>query len=251
MIGTIMPSLADPELNLRWAKNHLKALNERISAFKGAYSPSITTEDDVDQDWYILRIQYPDDQPLLEIVLTAGDFVCRLRACLDHLAWQLAALTTTQPGDRICFPITEKDSLETQLKIVKSTYGIPDAAVAVMKSFQPYNAGDLYKSSHLWRLNKLWNIDKHRHIAHHAVISDEFLRVNVPDAPVKIERVDNHGIVTIPLALKDKVQLNPTPAFDVRFGTAEDELDMGIDDLFDIHQFVAEAVLPAFARFFK
>jgi hypothetical protein len=190
----------------------------------------------------------------LEIMLTVGDFVCRLRACLDHLAWQLAALTCdegSQPGSHICFPIAEKDSLDTQLKIVKSTYGIPDDAVAVMKSFQPYHAGDMYKTSHLWRLNKLWNIDKHRHIGHHAVISDEFLRVNVRNAPVKIEDIDNYGIVKIPIAFKDKVQLNATPGYELRFGTAADELDIGVDALFNMHQFVADTVLPAFARFFK
>ncbi|MBZ5598232.1 MAG: hypothetical protein LAN83_07910 [Acidobacteriia bacterium] len=246
-----MPSLADPELNLRWAKKHLELLDERMSALKRSYSPNVTATDDVENGWYVVRIQYPEDQPILDIVLTAGDFVCRLRACLDHLAWQLATLTTSQPGSHICFPITEKDSLETQLKIVKSTYGIPDAAVALMKSFQPYNAGDLYKSTHLWRLNKLWNIDKHRHIGHHAVISDEFLRINVPNASFEGEHIDNCGIVKIPLAMKDKVNLNPSPGFDLRFGTAKDELDLGIDDLFEIHQFVADTVLPAFARFFK
>jgi hypothetical protein len=248
-----MPSLSDPELNLRWAKNHLQLLDERVSALKSSYSPKITTENDVSNGWYIVRIQYPPDKPILEIVLTVGDFVCRLRACLDHLAWQLATLTTAPdvPGNHICFPITERDSLETQLKIVKSTYGIPDEAVAIMKSFQPYNAGDLYKTSHLWRLNKLWNIDKHRHIGHHAIISDESLRVNDPNPQVKFEDIDNYGIVKIPLALKDKVQFNPTPGYELRFGTATDELDIGVDDLFDIHQFVADTVLPAFARFFK
>jgi len=251
MIWGIMPSLADPKLNLRWAKNHLELLNERVGALKGSYSPNITTEDDVDKDCYIVKIQFPEDGSLLDIILTAGDFVNRLRACLDHLAWQLAALTTVPPGNHIYFPITEKDSLDTQLRIVKATYGIPDDAVAVMKSFQPYKAGDLYRSSHLWRLNKLWNIDKHRHIGHHAVVSDEFLRVNVPNAPVAYERFDNYGEVRIPLALKDKVQLNPTPGFDLRFGTAADDLDIGIDDMFDMHQFVADTVLPAFARFFK
>src|SRR5580658_4055833 len=166
-----MASNLDPHLKLSRAKLHLDALDQEVRLFKQSEPHRITTEEDEDGGWYIVKIEHLKDISL-GVALIAGDFISCLRSSLDHLAWQLATLPTDSPSRDISFPICEKDSLDTQIRIVKATYGIPDAAVAIMKQFQPYNGGDAYKSTHLWRLNKLWNIDKHRHILLRGVPTD-------------------------------------------------------------------------------
>jgi len=135
MIG-YMPSLHDPELNLGRAKHYLKVLDRQITRFEKTHKLQISTEEDLNQGVYLIRarIDFPEDESL-NIAVTAGDFICRLRASLDHLAWQLALYDTDKPGFDIHFPICEKDSPDTQVKIAKATFGMPDEAIPVVRSF--------------------------------------------------------------------------------------------------------------------
>ena len=256
-IITVMASMFDPQLNLGWAKKHLDFLKEQITPFEKSQAENLTltAEDDLKNGMYVVTLKFPSDpEHQFAIALVAGDFISRLRSSLDHLAWQLAMLTTDKPSRNICFPVHEKDSLDTQLGIVKTTYGIPDEAVAVMKSFQPYHTGDMYKTSHLWRLQRLWNIDKHRHITPHGAATDWLFRTDSSPVPypAQIEQLDDGIVMRIPLTAKDKVHLNPDPIkVAVRFDDRSEGLSMGIQDFFDMYQFVADTVFPAFARFFK
>ena len=247
-----MPSLRDPKLTLRWAKEHLDILDKRISQFEKTYKLKVSAEEDTQEQFYVVRAQlaFPE-QESFDIACTCGDFIFRLRASLDHLAWQLALFSGSMPGRDICFPICEKNSIDTQIKIAKTTFGIPDEAIAVMKSFQPYHAGDLYKTHSLWRLNKLWNIDKHRHLPGHGGASEPFLHVAAPDFQIKEEWFDGEDIVRIPLALKDKVTFKPDTPIRFLFMDAAEGWELSIDDMSAMYQFVADTVFPAFARFFK
>ncbi len=250
-----MASLFDPDLKLQWAKNHLDALAAKIQIIREANKCRISTQDDLENGWHVIRCQIPHDARIFEAALIAGDFIHCLRSCLDHLAWQLALLGGDTPSRDICFPICEKDSLDAQLRITRSTYGIPDAAISVVKSFQPYHSGDAYKSTHLHRLNTLWNIDKHRHIAPHGVSTKWLFKLNgVSPSEVVSEELDDGTIMRVPIAFKNSVEFNPdTPdEIDVFFGdrTERDRVELALGDFMEMYEFVATKVLPAFAGFF-
>jgi hypothetical protein len=249
-----MPSLFDPKLKLAWAKKHLDLLGEKIAAFRKNNKGSLSAEEDAANGWYVIRIHIPHDDSTFDIALVAGDFISNLRACLDHLAWQLALHTTDNPSREICFPICEKNSIDTQVRIVKSTFGIPEAAIATMKEMQPYLGGDNYKLSHLWRLHKLWNLDKHRHITPHGVVTNWLFKIEGianPLAQFGVEELDDGCVMKVPLAIKDKVQFNPNPSgVDVRLIDRAEGIDLGYGDLLEIYEFVAKIVIPAFAVFF-
>jgi hypothetical protein len=247
-----MPSLRDPEFNLRWAKEQLTLLNGKIRRFENVYKVEIIAEEDLANEFYVVRakLDFPLDEAF-EIAATAGDFINRLRCSLDHLAWQLALYGSDKPSTAIHFPITEKESEDTQVKIARATFGIPDEAITVVKSFQPYKAGDLYKTHHLWRLNKLWNIDKHRHLPGHGGTSEPFLHIAVPGIKARKDWFDGEDIVRLPIALKDKVTLNPNAATRFLFMDAIEGWELSIDDMIEMYNFVAGEVFPAFSRFFK
>jgi|ERR1700688_364019 len=247
-----MANMFDPDLKLKWAKKHLDALAIEVDIFRKSNKYVITTQDDLENGWYVIRFQLPYDDRSFTIALMAGDFIACLRSCLDHLAWQLALFSGKIPTREICFPICDKDTVDTQVKIARSTFGIPDAAVTIMKAFQPYKSGDDYKSTYLWRLNELWNIDKHRHIAPHGAVTDWLFKLDVPEpTSFPVKELDDGGIMNIPIALKDKVQFNPTPGeINIFFGDKPQGLEAGIEDFFRMHQFIADTVFPAFSSFF-
>lgn len=250
-----MPSLRDPEFNLRWAEKHLVSLKCRIDRFNRTHKLNISTEEDLENKLYVIRSEIVpnfDLDDIFPIAITAGDFINRLRASLDHLAWQLALFGTHKPGTGIYFPIMAKDSEDTQVMIAKATVGWPDEAVPIVKSFQPYKAGDLYKTHPLWRLNKLWNIDKHRHIPAHGAFSDRFLHIAIPGLrALRDEWLDGEDVVRLPLALKDKVTLYPDAPVSFKFRDDREGWEMATVDMFVMYQFVANTVFPAFAGFFK
>jgi hypothetical protein len=244
-------SLFDPNLKLQWAKKHLEALATEIAIFRQSNAYEVSTQEDLQNGWYIIQIRLLHDDRVFTAALIAGDFIHCLRCSLDHLAWQLALLSGHIPSREISFPICERDSVDTQVRIAKCTYGFPDAAIAIVKAFQPYKSGDAYRSTHLWKLNDLWNIDKHRHIAPHGVFSDWVFKVDLPKpTQFETEELNDGSLIKIPIALKEKVSLNPSPGIDIRFGTRAEGTDLGLSDLIEIYDFVALTVIPAFACFF-
>src|SRR5260370_4110498 len=137
-------------LNLRMAraKVHLDELNARVRLFIESKPYRITSHDDLKRQHYKIIIKM--DDPPLEAALILGDFVHCLRSCLDNLVWQMAATVIYAAGDsdtqspqrRICFPICKDNTLDSQLLITKSTFGIPEEAISIIKSLQPYHHGD-------------------------------------------------------------------------------------------------------------
>ena len=243
-----MADIFHPHFKLDRAKEHLDALEIGIAAFKESKTHRITTEDDIQGGWYIIKIEFIAPFPF-HLAMVAGDFICCLRSCLDHLIWELATLTTSTPHQEIAFPVCEKDSVDAQIKIVRATYGIPESALSLVKQLQPYHSGDAYKLSHLWRLNKLWNIDKHRFILSGRVPTDWIFNVPGGFDPIA-EGLDNGGVVKLPLAMKDKVRLNPKIGVDVHFGDPIEGVLVTFKDFVDMYNFVANTVLPAFFGFF-
>lgn len=240
---------------LKRAKEHLDSLKVLVAALEDTGGKRITTYDDTENGLYVIRIQHLAEDESFKIILTIGDFICALRASLDHLAWQLALLTTTKPSRELMFPIFEKSTVDTQMRLAKVTFGIPDAAIAFMKSMQPYHAGDDYKSAHLWRLNTIWNIDKHRHIAGFQEMPDswEFNFKGIKgmeNIDVQTEQIDNQSIVRLPLSIKEQVRFNPNVKIKFQINEPSEGIAFGYEALVEMYEFVANTVFPTFAGFF-
>jgi hypothetical protein len=236
---------------MEWAKIHLDTLNARLSALlrqpENLYR--ITTNEDLERQLLTIKGESIGSLEVLTIGLIAGDFVCNLRGALDHLAWALSKIGKSNPSSETCFPIFGEDNPRTQAKIAAAVAGMPSGAVAAVKSFQPYNSGKSYKSHHLWRLNFLWNANKHRIIGLHSINSGTLFEV-ARGIPILEERkFQDHGIVTIPLSAKDKVRLNPRPNTEIFFGDEERGVQLTIQDLRDIYEFVRLEVNPALSCF--
>ena len=247
-----MPGLLNTNLKVKWAKKHLDSLSEAITDFRANPDKTqrITTYEDLEKDLFVIKCETIDEDDWLFLGLLAGDFIANLRSSLDHLAWQLAYLGNQSPSSEICFPIIGKNSVDTQVSIAKSTFGMPDEAISIVKSLQPYNSGDAHKAHHLWRLNTLWNIDKHRNVAIHSSISDEI--VWLPKGTnVKWEEIDNGAIMTFSLSAAKNMRLNPRPGIDVRFGDEKKGILVTLQDFRDMYDFVSGEVIPRFESFFS
>lgn len=243
-----MAGLVQPYLKVQRAKEHLDALDREARLFSKSDPYRISAQDDLERGQYIITVRL--DEPPVRLALIAGDFIGCLRSSLDYLAWQLAFLTTTSPSEKVCFPVCEQDSTGTQGYIKVATKGICDRAVAIMKSLQPYNCGSAYKTSYLWMLNKLWNIDKHRHIALHSGVFD----ISFSGLPARMrpdsEQLDDSFIMRFPLAAKDHMSLKPRLRVEMKFGDADEGIELSIKDFFDLYELVADKIIRRFARFF-
>jgi len=236
---------------MEWAKVHLDRLNSEfakvISHPEDLYR--ITTYEDSERGVFIIKSEAVGPIHFLKLGFIAGDFICNLRSCLDHIAWRLAKLGKDRPSSETCFPVFSIDGPSTQTKISTATVGIPPDAVSIMKSLQPYNYGKAYKSHPLWRLNFLWNANKHRVIGIHSSDSGELYQVP-SGVRVEEQRFDYGTIVTIPLSAKDKVRFNPRPNVEMFFGDDERGVKLTIQDLRDIYEFVRSEVVTPLIAFF-
>jgi hypothetical protein len=119
---------------------------------------------------------------------------------------------------------------------------IPDKAVAVIESFQPYNRPDAaaLSSNLLWQLHEINRIDKHRRISVRATAA----------------RVDTHAVATT-TAIEDGCELvvpyDAEPAFEpvftpmVVFGDRQAGITMQIDGIERMYTLVAQVILPRLA----
>jgi hypothetical protein len=180
-----------------------------------------------------------------------GEFAYNLRSGLDHLAWQLALLTTDTPNDRTSFPIFGSPP-KAKSRYWEAISDIPTKAAAIIDDLQPHHRGTGFKDDPLWQLNRLCNIDKHQVVA----VSFTYFQVGI-DGVSKAWRKDlNHAIViTVPLAEKDKLQLSiHVPA--VVFGEPIDKTDatsdfeISLERLGEIYDFLRNDAVPRFAGFF-
>lgn len=243
------PSLLDPDLKRQWAKLRLDELAAEAAIIQESNTPKLTTEDDLVNSRYVFRFQGMHDARVFQAALRAGDFIHNLRAALDHLAWQLALLSGGWPSIEVSFPICEKNNADARRFIKRCTVGIPDPAVAVIESFQPYHAGNGFRSTHLWRLNKLWNIDKHRHLTPHGIEPEWQFKTNGISA-IEGRQIGDGVEYSVPLADKEKIEFNPNCKVEFTISDDTEAIDIRIADLFGMYEFVSGTILPAFAGFF-
>jgi hypothetical protein len=249
-----MPSLIDPYAKLDRANIHLDALKDGMQSWANSKPKhhKVTGDEDLERSEYVMRFtNIPQDVPL-PLAMIAGDFIACVRASLDHVAWQLAASTVSDPSPNIAFPICGVDNLDTHTLIAKATFQLPDTAVHIIKSLQPYKSGKSYKSTHLWRLNKLWNIDKHRHLLLHSETDDVGLSFTLPPELRPLETITlNDGLIMrFPIAAKPYLNLDPPIRTRMTFGDAGEGIELDLSDLREIYEFVRMDVIPRFSGFF-
>jgi hypothetical protein len=228
------------------AKVHIDALSELIKLWGEIQSKGLSSHDDLERGEHIVEIRPPELD--MSIALIAGDFVCCLRSSLDHLVWQLIKVIGGEPSKRTCFPVLGENSLDAQLFFTKSVFGVPEEAIAIIRSLQPYQSGDAYKLHYLWILNTLWNIDKHRHIPLHAAIT-EYVYESGPK-PLRVEKFEDHMKIFFALADKANVKFDPRPQSEVQFGNKDEGVLVNIQSLRAIYEAIRNQIIPAFARFF-
>jgi hypothetical protein len=244
-----MADMLNPDLKLGRAKIHLDALDFQLGKFQKVDSYRITTKEYPERGLYGIAVEVLEEVPF-PVAFCAGEFICCLRSCLDYLAWQLALLNTETPSRELCFPICGQNTVDTQVRIAKQTFGISDAAIAVMKSVQPYHSGDAYKLNRLWQLNALCNLDKHRRISLHSTISDEIIAVP-KGIKVEIQEFDKGAMMTVPLSAKDEVKLNPRANIEILFGDKKEGVVVNRQVLGEMYQLVRDELFPKFVGFFS
>jgi len=247
----IVKGLANPNLKLRRAKEHLDTLEVEIRSFVEAKPHTTTSYDDLGTDEYLVQIQFqgPGIWPIGAIF---GDFICCLRSSLDHLMYGLVTANGGEPTTNTAFPIISiYRGQPSEDRFTNAVRGVPDGARAIVQSLQPYNSGNAHELTHLARLDKLWNIDKHRHIRLDAAACDiEFPKVPRTLRKPTVSIIDDKAVVRFPMAAKPYANFDPVSKVFVRFGSEKAGIVVTIENLRDIYEFVAENVIPRFKGFF-
>jgi hypothetical protein len=229
-----------------WAKHHLDLLDDEFEKFRLSDPQTVGTYQDVEKDEYWMFVE---TQPApKEIGLIAGDFVACLRASLDHLATALTMVETGIPSDRASFPVIGLNNSAARKSFTESVIGIPEDAVKVIDSFQPYHSGSDYITTKLWKLHRLWNIDKHRRIPVDSLSSNYKIHCP-PDVPFQfLLGEDQHGI-RFSRGNREKVYLECDPTSFVRLGDESEGVIVPHTDLREIYQYVSKEIMPAFKIF--
>jgi hypothetical protein len=241
-------SLADPYLKLARAKEHLDFLQEQASIFNKSEPYTITFEDDLERQLYLIRIKLTRDPPE-NLCVIVGEFFYNLRSALDQSVWALARLKVSEPAKSIQFPILEQPDGR---RFERQTADVPREAVSIIEALQPYHRGDAIKDHLLWRLNQMCVIDKHRRI-HSRGTSISYPNMALLPHGIVPEGHYSPGehVISIPLRYKGQQNLKPTAAASIIFGDFPHGVQMGLEGLADINQFVADTVIPKFLRFFQ
>lgn len=184
------------ELKLGRAEEHIGTLDAEIQAYfvNEPYSAYRLVENG-GTDHVILWSQC--SPPPERFGLIAGDAIHNVRSSLDHMAVALArsgaaaldANVSEEEERRLQFPIT-MSAEEFQTQVTRGALKwVPDKAVAVIESRQPFNA--LPKNPRLfplYEISQFDNADKHRELTV-ALLSTSIVRVSWPnevaDAPMQ------------------------------------------------------------------
>lgn len=241
------PTLDYAVAKTAWAKNKLDSLKKIIDEYLASEPYAITKADDIENSRHIIRLELkpvPFRPPLV-----LGDFAYALRSALDQLAWQLALLTTADPGRKTCFPIHHGKDTKSEAIFREIVWDIPCEAIEQIRLLQPYTRGDRFKEHPLWQLNYICNLDKHRIFPMRSVHGT--FDIFPPNSYAVID-FDYGCDLVFDLSLKEEIRLEPgQPCF--IFGEPLESIgpgiDIGYDDIAAIYNFVRNDVLPRFERF--
>ena len=186
----------DPRLSGCWAKLnranvHVDALHMEVAAFDSeANGPVIELHFDPDLNVFTGIITSEIVFPAI-FGVTIGDALHNLRSALDHLAWQLALLTTSKPSRRTQFPIVTGPDYWCSERVQAMLHHIRPRDRALIETYQPFmeNGGISAQDDILALLNRLSNEDKHR-IIHPVGAKSAEATVSITDGPYDCRVID-------------------------------------------------------------
>ena len=140
-----MPIITGSRLKAERAGIHLKELEDLAGAFVNEHSkPPSRQLNPQNVDNFIYEFA-PDIPPPLTFAVIVGDIAHNLRSALDHIAWQLALLTTQEPYEKTAFPIFVDTSERTRREFNRLTQSLPPETLRIIEAVQPYHRGDAAK----------------------------------------------------------------------------------------------------------
>jgi hypothetical protein len=175
-----------------------------------------------------------------------GEITYNLRSALDHLAWQLALLTTQNPSRKTEFPIFNDASKFNNPRGQAKLQHIPIDAQTIIESLQPYHSGNWPPVECLWWLHEINRVDKHREIV--PCFPQSIVKFsNMPGVYRPNKRLSDGEVITFTM-LKGtaKAKIGAEIAFDI----PTFEYPFPASRLAGIHKFVSEEVIPRFEVFF-
>jgi hypothetical protein len=240
--------LDGPRMKLDRARMHLESLEADIEAWR-ATQPEDTNDQERHEDraYAYFHLSLPPKQ----LALAVGDFFHCVRAGLDHLAWQLALLTTEQPKLATEFPIYAKPNSAIERKVRE----LPEAAQELIRALQPYHKGDLTRDDALWIVHQADIADKHRLIV--PMASQSFMAALLGDESKKIRHKKypdgslGIGVLHAGAALfKRQYQVAVYFVVPIDRDDPKQALAVSGEDLRDIYGTVANDVFSRFTHFF-
>ena len=240
-----MHRLDGAKRKLARAAEHIQEFNAAVQRWYDSKPLHSNGQFGTDKTSYIYTVEA--DAIPLDIGILAGDALHNLRSVLDHIAWQLALLTTSTPYKRTAFPIFLSDN-DTSRRGIKSVLrDVPTEARNVIEALQPFSYADKIKpDSHgLWLLHQLSNADKHQivtiggaalEIAYKAGMSEHWL---------------NGYMVEITVPLTDgSIPPPPQIAYYLVLGRGVIGNGARVEALGAMEKLLREGVLPKFEHFF-
>jgi hypothetical protein len=252
----LMPYITGSRLKAERAGKHLAELEERAARFiqETPYGPSRRL--DADNYAYFIYEFPPQPTPSHELGVILGDLAHNLRSALDHIAWQLALLTTSNPSTQTAFPIFAATDKEKMSKFRIMTKDVLDEARPIMEALQPYHWGTSARANNLWILHSLWNTDKHR------MLNPVPVRLRFPQFTGLGGHVHHFGDgrieVRVPRGANPEKELEPhitrevlfeIPHLDDAAHVVGPEDRVGLEVLRAIHHTVRDEIVPLFTRY--
>lgn len=156
-----MSALEGVRLKLERAEHVIEKLNESVIAYLAENAYEVVGEFEPERSEYVIRGRVTKSSAALAVI--AGDVVHNLRSSLDHLAWQLALITTATPFDLTQFPIARTEGEFGSKRGQNMIRDISPKHRALIETFQPYNRSEEnFVPYALGDLRVLSNTDKHR-----------------------------------------------------------------------------------------
>lgn len=242
--------LDGPRLKIIRAYEHLEAFEHGLNAFVTPTPYRMVGQLDADEAFYVYHIEQSKPMPLSSW-MDASEAVTSLRHALDHLAWQLAIVgvrergETREPFDRTEFPIHWREPFADW-----KVRDLPDRAVEIIKSLQPYHRGEAAKRELLWMLHELDIVDKHRLLNFPTAVveSSDTLDARVQWHAGSLENGD--VFARVPADIDVEKDFHPHIKIVVAFPQAGPAGGFTYRILRRIHDYVAFDVLPRFSGFF-
>lgn len=256
MIGVYLVShpLDGPRIKIARAKEHFDTLERYLRMWRDMNPYHAVLYPDPENARYIIRMEVGATPPP-EWGGIIGDFAFNLRSALDQTAYQLAKRfcpTLTERELRaVQFPVFAEEPISHALhrRWERQTRYL-GVAYDFVESLQPYHVSVLPKDELLWILHEqMNNADKHRVIT--ALGHQYRLMVPTGEGAIFFQGMFNHGDVIgySPLS-SPQPSFNPNLAGHVVFDIGNPIRGAGLNDLWEIHQLVADYIFPVLSCFF-